>query len=357
MSDHTEVAFSETESHVLKLKVGRCNAIDFEPNELFEQILADGYDVCRLKVPSEDEMAPLKLDSMGIPYSFSGSIRRYRTPIPEYPIASMRHPSLEFIQYDAEESHDELLKFMLEETWGDYPIGYYRSPLLHNFCPKETEIESVFQFYRKFNNNKNYEQNSIMFMKDKGEFVGFFALNIVGEHLESHIGGIIRKHRRSGYFHDMLHYIRRFCVDNHLGHFVFGARNENAAVQKAFEQEGFNSIGSENVFHLCPLLSVGSTDRTFLGVDSSMFDLNGLQSFMHGTVEGALRDKMILDHRIQKQIFIPIVNLKDGLRGNLILSLDHPIVSEHETMSIAQLRTGDGETIAIQYLQTSRGFG
>lgn len=345
MSKHTEVVFSETESRVLKLKVGRCNATDFDQNVLLHEMVTGSYDVCRLKVPSEDEMAALKLDSIGIPYSFSGSIRRYRTPIPEYPKASMRHPVLEFIPYNGEEAHDEILKFMLEETWGDYPIGYYRSPLLHNFCSKETEIESVFQFYRKFNNNQIYSQNSIMFMKDNGEFVGFFALNIVGDHLESHIGGIIRKHRRSGYFHDMLHYIRRFCVDNHLGHFVFGARNENAAVQKAFEQEGFNSIGSENVFHLAPFLSAAAGQEQHY-LNQSFNDFQMLREHIGRTVFSL--NTALSDMPLSKQHHIRLCQEKSEIVGDHFTTCKL-VDSETEQLIIAKVFDKKLKLINLSY--------
>ena len=132
-----------------------------------------------------------------------------------------------FEKYDAQ---DRLLKDMLVGTWGDYPLGYYRTPYLQYLSNKEIEIESVFQFYKKFNDNRDYPNNSIMFIRHKDVYVGFFALNIVGSDLESHIGGILAPYRKSGYFLDKLRYIKRFCVDHHLEHFIFGARNENAEV-------------------------------------------------------------------------------------------------------------------------------
>ena len=101
-------------------------------------------------------------------------------------------------------------------------------------------------------------------MNDQGNYVGFFALNHVSGELESHIGGILEPYRKGGYFLDMLRYIKNYCVDQKLSHFVFGARNENAIVQKIFQDVGFRPIGSENVFHILSFMSLSQVDKVVL---------------------------------------------------------------------------------------------
>jgi hypothetical protein len=254
--------FSENESQIMGLKIGRCNEDFFDPDLLSAEIIEGAYDVCRLKVAAEDEMAVMKLHTMGFPYFFSGSIRRYKTRIQEDLPGDFLHPEMIYELYDG--TQDELLKEMLIGTWGTYPLGYYRSPFLCHLVNKEIEIESVFQFYKQNNLNSLHPSNSILFMNDQGKYVGFFALNIINGNLESHIGGILEPYRKDGYFLDMLRYIRRFCLEHDLPHFLFGARNENAYVQKIFQEVGFKAMGSENVFHLLPLLSKVNMPGTIL---------------------------------------------------------------------------------------------
>lgn len=249
----TQIISSPIESNVLGLKVGRCNSDYFDAGELYRQIVGNDYDICRLKVPAEDEMAPYRLNQTGLPNFFSGSIRRYKTKISEKPSGKYNYQDLVFEQYDG--SQDLLLKEMLVGTWGTYPIGYYRTPYLHHLVTKEVEIESVFQYYKKFNLNKDYPSNTILFIRHGKHHVGFFALNIVDNNLESHIGGILEPYRKGGYFLDMLRYIKEFCIERQLEHFIFGARNENSEVQRIFQFVGFRAIGSENVFHIPSLLS------------------------------------------------------------------------------------------------------
>jgi hypothetical protein len=249
----TQIEFSETESDILGLRIGRCTSDDFDESVMYQEIIEGKYDICRVKVPAEDEMAPHRLNKMGFPAFFSGSIRRYKTRISKPPAGEYFYNDLAFEVYDG--SQDILLKQMLDGTWGAYPIGYYRTPWLSSLVSKEKEIESVFQYYKKHNLYKNNPDNSILFIRHGNLYVGFFALNIVGRNLESHIGGILEPYRKSNYFLDMLRYIKEFCIKKSLEYFIFGARNENAEVQRIFQYTGFTPIGTENVFHISALLT------------------------------------------------------------------------------------------------------
>lgn len=80
----TQIVFnSQNETDILGFKVSRCNEEDVNEQQLLNEIIEGRYDICRLKLPAEDEMISMKLESLGIPFFFSGSIRRYRTKIIE----------------------------------------------------------------------------------------------------------------------------------------------------------------------------------------------------------------------------------------------------------------------------------
>jgi hypothetical protein len=262
----TTVEYSKIESETLDLKVGRCNSNYFDSNELYRLITQNGYDLCRIKVCAEDEYASLRLDKTGLPFFFSGSIRRYKTRITEKPSGEYNYSDLEWIEYDG--TQNQLLKDMLIGTWGTYPIGYYRSPLLADLISKEVEIESVFKFYKSHNNPKENANNTIIFIKHGDNYIGFFALNGVNGNLESHVGGILEPYRRGGYFLDKLRFIKEYCIRHSLEHFIFGARNENSRVQQIFQHVGFEAVGSENVFHIASLLSAGREQESNLILQS-----------------------------------------------------------------------------------------
>ncbi len=330
---------SQNETDVLGIKVSRCNVEDVNEIQILEEIYKGKYDLCRLKLPAEDEMISNKLVSLGMPFFFSGSIRRYRTPIKEKSQGDFFHPKMTYEMYDG--SKDELLMQMLKGTWGDYPLGYYRTPYLCELVNKEVEIESVFQFYKKNNLNSLNPNNSIMFMNDEGNYVGFFALNKVDGQLESHIGGILEPFRKGGYFLDMLRYIKNYCVDEGLSHFVFGARNENAQVQKIFQDVGFRPVGSENVFHILPFMTLSQVDKHVLTHQKT--DLVNLLS-----VVNSYANQYYSDFQISAFQYSALDNsLVNQYSNELIVSI--PIKTEKYFLILVQLNNEIGEVCKCYY--------
>lgn len=249
----TKITFSENETTILKLKIGRCVVDKLDEEAFKDQILLNKYDVIRLTVPSEEEYIVNKLDSINLPYFFSASITRYKTPIVNIPVAPYIHKDLIFEEYDGTQT--QLLFDLLKGTWGTYPIGYYRTPILNKFMTKEKEIEAVYEFYKINNLKSNKPNNTIMFIKHNGNYVGFFSMNIINDTLESHIGGIIEPYRTAGYFVDMQEYIKRYCLEKGISYFCFGARNENRRVQYIFQKYGYLKESTDHVFHIVPMLS------------------------------------------------------------------------------------------------------
>lgn len=248
MISQTVIDFSPIESEVLGLRIGRCHCSALDPPAFRKSALDGEFDLIRLKVPAEAEMMPALLFQSGLPAFFSGSIRRYDTRIHAAPEGEYHHPDLIFEEYDG--SQDVLLKDMIRGTWGTYPIGYYRTPLLAELINKEAEIESLFRYYKKYNLRAHHPFNSIQFIRQGDRYIGFFALNHVNGNLESHIGGILEPYRHGGYFLDKLRFIKLYCLEHRLDRFLFGARNENPGVQRIFQYVGFQPVGTDNVFHL-----------------------------------------------------------------------------------------------------------
>lgn len=337
------IDFSSTESQTLHLKIGRCNQTQVDENQLLQELVKNRYDICRLKVPSEDEYISDRLNQIGVPFFFSGSIRRYKTPISSDHSTELLHPDMEFVDYDG--SQEDLLYSMIEATWGNYPIGYYRTPIIKHLVSKKIELQSVFNFYKVQNNPNNNPNNRMMFMRHNREFVGFFALNIVDGHLESHIGGIRKEFQHSGYFYDMLAFIKNHCLEKGLSHFVFGARNENAQVQRIFHHAGFVPIGSENVFHLTPMLSVGSSllGENFKEQSIKAKKLDELYSFKARQATGELL--AIKEH---------MAILGNTLAGEHILSQKTFILSPENQLYILELQDEESQTTALRWVEINK---
>lgn len=326
---------SKNENEIFGFNIGRCNVDYLDENLLRSEILEGKYDLCRLKLNSEDEMVSIKLSKTGFPFYFSGSIKRYRTKIDSNKILDISHREMIFEEYDG--TQIVLLKEMLRGTWGTYPLGYYRTPILCELVNKELELESVFNFYRHNNLKANHPKNTILFMKDKGKYVGFFALNTVNSDLESHIGGILEPYRKDGYFLDMLTYIKNYCVENNLSHFVFGARNENAQVQKIFQDFGFKAIGTENVFHIIPFLSYTSTPKK----QESLYIKKDFKSLVFEYLSKLNTKGRLVDLKIHE--LYKIDNDKEYIITHTV-----PIQNENETFFVFQLHFNN-KCIAFAY--------
>lgn len=347
MSDQpAELLYSSNESDLLQLRIGRCNADYFNPESLRDQIVEGNYDVCRLRIACDDESAAEKLDSMGFPYYFSGSIRRYVTPITDRPAGDYIHQGLTFEYYDG--SQEKLLFDMIDGTWGDYPIGYYRTPFLNSLITKEMETECLFQFYKRANNPNLNPANNMVFIREGDHYVGFFALNHVDGHLESHVGGILKPYRTGGYFLDMQRYIKNYCLDNGLSAFWFGARNENSRVQTIFQAEGYLPVGTENVYHILPLLNYNPNG--FQPEDILLKSENPCQEILHAVLEMA----GLTDHYRNRFKSFECFGMTNDRPESVTLHVKGPAISKSDSLYPYLVTDKSGGKLFRGYLRLRR---
>lgn len=248
MLNNILLQYSQNESKLFGIKVARGVFQQIEAHSLQADIFENNYDLVRITIPAHIEDAQIELYKTGFQYYFSGGITRYSTSISKIKNNTYIHNDIVYEQYNEANTH--LLNAMLKDTWGNYPLGYYKTPIIGNVISKEMEIKAVYEYYKKNNLNCINPNNKIMFMKHGDNYIGFFALNIIGNRLESHIGGILSTFRNTGYFIDMQEYIRRYCLENGLTHFDFGARNENYRVNKIFLDYGYTPSHIEYVYHI-----------------------------------------------------------------------------------------------------------
>ena len=342
----TKIDYSATESETLGIKIGRCNTDYFDEKELYRLITDGAYDLCRLKICAEDEFAQYRLAQTGLPAFFSGSIRRYKTKITEKPSGDYTYPDLIWEEYDG--SQEALLRDMLVGTWGTYPIGYYRTPFLNLLVDKDNEIESVFRFYKKQNNPNINPDNTLIFIKHRGNYVGFFGLNKVNGNLECHIAGTLEPYRSRVYFFDWIRFAKEYCITHQLKYFIFGARNENNGVQRIFQYAGCEAIGSENVFHIPSLLSHRSEKATKIEVRAKNKGefYSKLLTEVSNMAEARLIDFSRTSFQLNK---LDLVNFNVPVK----LTVAAPIQSQKESLIVVKSEPLSGGYITGYY----RAFG
>ena len=256
----SHVNYSAIESQTFGLKIGRYNASLIDHRVLQQNVIEGAYDLCRVRTTAKDEFAPAKLEKIGMPYYFSGGVRRYTVNVNKYPIAPFHHPDLVFELYDG--SQRERVAYQLYHTWGEYPLCYYRTPMINHFIDKELESQALIDFYCKYNDNSTFPQSYLWLLNDKGKDVGFIALYVYPEDdmVDSTIAGILPTYQQDGYFVDILRHIRQFCRSIGLTYFCCGARNENIRSQMAFEKEYMKGYQVDYVYHVVSLL--GNISKT-----------------------------------------------------------------------------------------------
>jgi hypothetical protein len=252
------ISFSEMETRVLGLKFGRYNTACIDSEQLKQGIQVGKFDVVRVKTDCSDEFAAMKLDQTGYASFFNGGVRRYRVNCFEADLPPFTQPDVNFELYLGQ--HQEILEEIMNESCGDYPLGYYRTPGLHGRINKQMESKCLFDFYAHYNNNSLFENSYLWFMKLGNEYVGFIALNVyrdkdIVDSTDSTLAGFLKSHQGMGLFPNILRHIRQFCRDINITYFCCGARNENMFSQKAFEKDFMKCEGVEYIFHMVPMLS------------------------------------------------------------------------------------------------------
>lgn len=343
----TQITFSANETNLLSLKVARCVANNFDTDSLLQQITKDEYDICRLTVPAGDENAITKLEKTGLPYYYSGSITRYKTRVSDLKANDFIHSDLEYEKYDG--SQNDLLLKLLIGTWGTYPIGYYRTPFLNKLITKEQEILCVFEFYKKHNLQKDYPNNTIMFIKHKENYVGFFALNIIDDRLESHIGGIVDPYRKDGYFFDMQEYIRRFCVENNLKYFAFGARNENRRVNEIFQKFGYVAVDADNVFHIVPLLTFSNDKKNSISEQLIITSDNKADIYTQ-LFEIAKKNAVNVINTSTSNFDFKISFLSKLFPCTYHTVTSFPVISDEENLLVIKIYDEENKIVSLSYL-------
>lgn len=250
------MGYSKIESEIFKLNVGRVDVEVIDEREIAEFIKDGAYDLVRIKTGSADEMASDKLAKTGFPFYFSGGIRRYRVNVWEAPLPELLNPSLRFELYIGEEGQKTVLRDVIRQTWGRFPLGYYRTPVINKLVDREMELEALTTFYLENNNNRTAPDNYMWTLYDGDLYVGFIALFMYKKEkmVDSTIASTLPAYRKAGYFIDILRFIRRFCREHELDYFTCGARSENHRSQQLFEREHMICIDSQYVYHMVPML-------------------------------------------------------------------------------------------------------
>ena len=136
---------------------------------------------------------------------------RYRLNGIEAPLPPFTQPEINFEVYTGQ--HRDMVGQIINDSCGDYPMCYYRTPILEKRITKQMEAKCLFEFYAHLNNNLLYPNHYLWFMKLGSFYVGFIALYVYRDKdsVDSTLAGLLKSYQSMGLFTNILRHIRQFC--------------------------------------------------------------------------------------------------------------------------------------------------
>lgn len=247
----SRIFYSEEESAFFKLKIGRGKSENLSPLLLEKQMLAGGYDLCRLKVSAGDLNSANALEELNFPYYHAGEVINYTITLDEIKKMNLEtgDAGISYERYDG--SQKKIVKDIILKNCGDDPIGYYKTPFLNSLITAKKESAFLASY---FSENYISSNKMILFMKKNGDYAGLIAYSIADNTLESLLVTLTPEHR---HYANLSHFIKetfRFTKEHGIAAIVCGARLNNRMMQYIFEKYGRKN-GADIIWHIMPFLS------------------------------------------------------------------------------------------------------
>lgn len=243
------IKYSEIESEVYGLKVGRAEFGSFPCAEIMDEILEKEYDVCRVKVNADNDELVAEMENMGMPFFFSGALTRFKIDFRNRNIGKYRY-NPEFELYDGSQSAK--LEEVLKDSFKDHPTSFYTVPYLESVISKEQEQSVLINYLKETKSSKN---TNVWLVKVKGKYAGVIAAKFWEENGDAFLAGVTEKYKNTGLFLDIIRFIQNYCIKNNVDWGYTGARLHEVVSQKFFTREAMKVHTTELIFHVTSFLS------------------------------------------------------------------------------------------------------
>ncbi len=281
------LVLSDIESDTFDCKVGRAetsllNTVNFE-----QSLIEQSIDFCRLKVNSADLNNYSALAKLNMPYQFCGSILKYKMDFFNLPKPSYKNKNLTFEVYKPS-TQQNILANLVNETFINDPIGYYKNHLLSKILTKQQEVKCMAQWYAK---HCDENINIMVLMKAGDQYIGYISIfkkepNLV----DTPIAGVLPKFQGQKMFDDLRTYRHLYCLENNIQYGTAGARIENNYSQQTFINDGMQQIANQSIYIVTPFLSKADsakhTKANKLQADKTIFEQLHQQQGIHFFMEG-----------------------------------------------------------------------
>lgn len=253
--------FSSHESEITKLRIARgTERFDSLPkDDLIRQILENQYDVCKIKMNSNNKDVFDQLDLLGFHYHIISVIYRNVKEIRKEDMSYKLPDGIEFEVYDG--SQFEIYTKLVRSSIGN-PTGVsYSIWPLNKMIPRELDLEMSVGYALEFEHGKSDPAKQAWLMKDNGNYVGYFMGILSEDHYEGTLYGVSNEHRNKGYGKVMYAFMQRNCAEMGIKYFYTDVQIQNYPSQISTIRGGLNP--KSIYFHVCvtPFASYSSSDQ------------------------------------------------------------------------------------------------
>jgi len=302
------LVLSEIESDIFECKVARFEAGVLKTRNFQQQLIDQSIDFCRLKVNSANLENYAALAQLNIPYQFCGSILKYKMDFFNLPKPAYKNKGLSFEVYNPA-NQQKILDDLIEDTFIDDPIGYYKNHLLAQIFTKQQEVQCMSKWYVQ---HCDLQKNKMVLMKQGDEYIGYISIFTTNNNaVNTPIAGVLPKFQGQKMFDDLRTYRHLYCLENNIQYGTAGARIENNYSQQTFINDGMKQVANEAIYIVTPFLSLDGKSEIFK-TEHILSDVEVFQKLneteLHTYTKKSLRIKE--EAILSCKISIPI-NLKD----------------------------------------------
>lgn len=264
---------SDIESAVFNCKVGRAETNVLDAFNFEQSLIKQSIDFCRLKLDSSNLKNYRAIAQLNMPHQFCGSILKYKMDFFNLPKPFYKNKDLIFEVYNPS-TQKNILRNLVEHTFINDPIGYYKNHLLSKILTKQQEVECMSKWYVKHCDDS---KNKMVLMKSEDEYIGYISIFKTAEDIvNTPIAGVLPKFQGQKMFDDLRTYRHLYCLENKIQYGTAGARIENNYSQQTFIKDGMQQIGNEAIYIVTPFLgeknNIIEGEINYILADYEIFD-------------------------------------------------------------------------------------
>jgi GNAT superfamily N-acetyltransferase len=239
--------YSPLESRRFGLKVLRGSADKLDAYGLLQTIVEQQADVAILRLPSTEQHTLHKLELMPFPVVVADTLVYYQCDMTVAPPKPLRNTDLEVRIAQPEDR--QLLQSLIDEIFQDYSTHYYSNPVF--------DRQQILDGYKEWTLGYLEPGDSrvcFLFYRN-GQAIAFVTCNLMAEHGEIVLGGVLPSAQGGGVYSDFIRYSMKYIAEHGLSKVLVSTQIQNYAVQKVWVREGYTLIKAYSTVHVNALLS------------------------------------------------------------------------------------------------------